>query len=139
MVATLFRIEGQQDLWLVSAWMPLHLAVALGRASVPAKLARIGVPTLGLLGVVWALAANGRDVSMRGYALAEQYGRFHLESLEPGSILLPDSDDALSTTRYLQVVKGFRRDVLVVDAGRLPYGWYGEHLRRRRTQADRSR
>jgi hypothetical protein len=129
-VATLFRIEGQQDLWLVSSWMPLHLAVALGVASIPAKLARLGALSLGLAGVLWALGANGRDVSMRGYGLAEQYGRFHLESLEPGSILLLDSDDALSTTRYLQVVKGFRLDVLVVDAGRLPYEWYGRHLRR---------
>jgi len=129
-VATLFRIEGQQDLWLVSAWMPLHLAAALGLASIPPKFARIGAASLGILGVAWSVAANGRDLSMRGYALAEQFGRYHLEKLEPDSILLLDFDDTLATTRYLQVVKGVRRDVLVVDAGRLKYDWYGAHLRK---------
>jgi len=128
--ATLFRIEGQQDLWLVSACLPLHLAVAFGLASLPAKYARVGALSLGLAGVAWALAANSRDVSMRGYELAEQYGRFTLDQLDRDSILLLESDDALATTRYLQVVKGVRPDVLVVDAGRLPTGWYFEHLRR---------
>ena len=129
-VATLFRIEGQQDLWLVSAWLPLHLAVAVGLASIPPKAARLGAVSIGLLGVAWAAAANGRDVSMRRYTLAEQFGRVHLEPLEQGAILLVESDDALATTRYLQVVKGLRPDVLVVDAGRLRYPWMEEHLRR---------
>jgi hypothetical protein len=68
---------------------------------------------------------------MRGYGLAEQFGRFHLEHLDPGSILVLESDDTLATTRYLQVVRGYRTDVLIVDGSRLGAGWAHEQLRRR--------
>jgi tetratricopeptide (TPR) repeat protein len=128
LVATLFKIEGQQDLWLVAAWLPLHLAVAGGLASIPPRFARIATISLGMAGIGWAIAANGRAVSMRGVALAEQFGRFHLENLEPDAILLLDSDDALATTRYLQIVRGLRRDVRVIDAARIGSGWYDTHL-----------
>jgi tetratricopeptide (TPR) repeat protein len=130
LTSMLFKIEGQQDLWLVAAWLPLHLAVAVGLASIPPRRARAAAVSLGVIGAAWAIAVNARDVSMRGYRLAEQFGRFHLEHLESGSVLLLESDDLLATTRYLQVVQGYRRDLLVVDAGRLPYDWYQAHLKR---------
>jgi len=114
LVATLFRIEGQQDFWLVAAWLPLHLAVAVGLAAIPARFATPAIVSLGVVGLAWATAANGRAVSMRGYDLAEKYGRFHLEPLDPNSRLVLESDDALATVRYLQVVKGVRPDVQVV-------------------------
>jgi tetratricopeptide (TPR) repeat protein len=129
LTATLFRIEGQQDLWLVAAWLPLHLAAAVGLASIPPRFARAAALGLGAAGLAWSVAANARDVSMRGETMAEQFGRFHLERLEPGSILLLESDDALATTRYLQQVREYRRDVRVIDAARLGFGWYDEHLR----------
>jgi len=114
LVATLFRIEGQQDFWLVAAWLPLHLAVAVGFTSIPPKFARPAIAALGVAGLIWAVAANVRSVSMRGYDLAEKYGRFHLETVDPDSVLALESDDALATVRYLQVVKGVRSDVRVV-------------------------
>jgi tetratricopeptide (TPR) repeat protein len=123
-VATLFRIEGQQDLWLVAAWLPLHLAVAVGLSRIPPRFAKIATASLGIAGVAWAIAVNGRDVSTRGYTLAEQFGRFHLENVEPNAILLLQSDDAIATTRYLQIVKGVRQDVLIVDRERLQSGLY---------------
>jgi hypothetical protein len=130
LVATLFKIEGQQDLWLVSAWLPLYLAVALALASLPARSARVATLGIGVAGLSWAVAANGRAVSMRDYTLADQFGHFYLHQLDRDSILLLESDDALATTRYLQVVKGFRTDVFLVDAARLGSGWYDEHLRK---------
>jgi tetratricopeptide (TPR) repeat protein len=113
-LATLFRIEGQQDLWLVSAWLPLHLAVAVGLAALPAPAARWALPVLGVAGLTWAIGANYRDVSMRGYTLAETFGRVHLEGLERDAILIVYSDDALATTMYLQIVKGLRPDVTIL-------------------------
>lgn len=130
-LATLFRIEGQQDLWLVAAWLPLHLAVALGLSAIPERFARAAVVAIGVAGLGWSIAANVRAVSMRDYTLAERFGRFHLEPVDRDAILILESDDALATARYLQVVKGIRRDVLIVDGGRLGQAWYEEHLRRR--------
>lgn len=118
-LATLFRIEGQQDLWLVSSWLPLHLAVAVGLAALPVPAARWALPALAVTGLAWSIGANLRDVSMRGYTLAERYGRIHLEGLPRDAILVLYSDDALSTTLYLQVVKGLRPDVTIVGSGRI--------------------
>src|SRR5262245_25947528 len=42
LVATLFRIEGQQDFWLVAAWLPLHLAVAVGLAAIRGRSRGVG-------------------------------------------------------------------------------------------------
>jgi hypothetical protein len=120
LVAVLFRIEVQLDFWLAAAWLPLHLAVAVGLAAVPGRFAKVATVSLGVVGLAWAVAANGRSVSMRGYDLAEKYGRFHLEPLDPDSILVLESDDALATVRYLQVVKGVRPDVRVLRAGQTP-------------------
>ncbi|HLY11774.1 MAG TPA: DUF2723 domain-containing protein [Planctomycetota bacterium] len=131
LLATLFRIEGQQDFWLVASWLPLHLAVAVGLSSLPERVRRLGVPAAAVAGLAWAIAVNGRAVSMRGETLAEEYGRFHLVNVEKDAILILESDDALSTTLYLQVVKGLRPDVVLASASRFGSGWYEAHLRRR--------
>lgn len=130
LLATLFRIEGQQDFWLVAAWMPVYLAVAAGLASIPGRAARLLLGAAAAAGLVSCVVLNAPLVSMRHYGLAEEFGRFYLQRLEPGSILILESDDALATTLYLQEIRGFRRDVLVVDGPRLGYGWYLDHLRR---------
>jgi hypothetical protein len=129
LVTLLFRIEGQQDLWLAAAWLPLHVSVALGLALIPSRAAKVGLP---LAGLVWALAANVPDVSLRSYDLAERFGRFHLEPLERDALLVLESDDALGTVRWLQDVRGVRTDVLVLSATRFdPSRWYERALRSR--------
>jgi hypothetical protein len=131
LLATVFRIEGQQDFWLVAAWLPLHLAVAIGLASIPPRFARAGLAGAAVLGLAWAVAANVRSVSTRTYTLAEDYGRFLLGHVDRDAILLLESDDALSTTLYLQSVKGLRPDVVLAMASSLSTDWYEASLRRR--------
>lgn len=131
LLAILFRIEGQLDFWLVASWLPLHLAVAVGLASIPPRFARLGVPLLAAAGLGWAIAVNGGPVSMRDDTLAEEYGRFHLLNVEKDAVLILDSDDTLATVEYLQVVKGLRPDVAIASASRFGSPWYEEFLRRR--------
>jgi tetratricopeptide (TPR) repeat protein len=131
LLATLFRIEGQQDFWLVAAWLPLHLAVAVGLARISERRVRSGISVAAGLGLFWAIAVNAPSVSTRHYTLAEDYGRYHLDNVEQGAILILESDDALSTTQYLQVVKGWRPDVVLASASRFGSGWYASHLQRR--------
>jgi tetratricopeptide (TPR) repeat protein len=130
-LAILFRIEGQEDFWLVSAWLPLYLAAAVGLAALPPKAIRWALPTLALVGVASSVAVNRRSVSMRNYGLAEAYGRYHLEKVDRDAVLMLTSDDALSTTLYLQVVKGLRPDVVIVDSSRLGVPEYQRHLLRK--------
>lgn len=128
LLAVLFRIEGQMDFWLVAAWLPLHLAVAVGLAQIPGRWV---APAAAAAGLLWAVLASGPAVSQRNHTLAEQYGRFHLENLERDAIVFFDSDDALATAQYLQVVESLRTDVVVVSAPRFSGAWYPGHLKRR--------
>jgi len=130
-LAILFRIEGQEDFWLASAWLPLYLAAAVGLAALPPKAIRWALPALAVAGLISSVAVNGRSVSMRHYTLAESYGRYHLEKVERDAVLMLTSDDALATTLYLQVVKGLRPDVAIVDLSRLGLPEYQRHLLRR--------
>src|SRR5260221_14674256 len=68
---------------------------------------------------------------MRCCTPAEEYGPFNLNYVDRAAILILESDDALSTTQYLQVVKGLRPDVVVASASRFGSGWYESHLQRR--------
>jgi tetratricopeptide (TPR) repeat protein len=117
LVAVLFKIEGQLDFWLVPAWMPFQLLVAPGLLRAE-RFRRGAMPVLGAAAMLWAVAANGRDLVQRGNDLPEQFGRLHLQ-VNPGAILVLDSDDALATCLYLQKVKGERIDVAVVNAARV--------------------
>jgi hypothetical protein len=136
----LFKIEGQHDLWFVSSWLVLWLASAVGLGAVVERrptLLRWIAGGVAAAGVLWGVAANGRDVNLRGYDLAEKFGRLHFAPLEAGSILILISDDATALARYLQAVEGFRRDVLVIHETELEEGmsgqpsFYFERLRRR--------
>jgi tetratricopeptide (TPR) repeat protein len=130
-LAILFRIEGQEDFWLVSAWLPLYPAVAVGLAALPPKAVRWALPVLAIAGMASSAALNLKPVSMRGDSLAESYGRYHLEKVDRDAILMLSSDDALSTTLYLQAVKGLRPDVTIVDRSRVDSAEYQRYLLRR--------
>lgn len=115
-VAALFKIEGQLDFWLVPAWMALLLAGAAALVRLP----RAAVAGVTVVGVAWAAAANVRDLSQRGNELPAMFGRVHLANLDRDATLVVVSDDALAIASYLQVVKGERPDVKIVNGSRLP-------------------
>ncbi len=115
-VAALFKIEGQLDFWLVPAWMALLLAGAAALVRLP-RAARAGVA---VAGVAWAAAANVRDLNERGNELPAAFGKVHLANLDRDATLVVASDDALAIASYLQVVKGERPDVKIVNGSRLP-------------------
>ncbi len=133
-VTVLFKLEGQHDLWLMAAWIPLWLVAGVGLAALGR---RLRIPVLAsAAGVLWALLANFGDLSQRQYTLAEAMGHLQLDAAEPRSILYLYSDDTLSTSLYLQRVKGVRPDVVIVaspflgpDAAGGP-GWYDRLLLR---------
>lgn len=130
-VTVLFKIEGQHDYWMVAAWIPLWMVAAVGLSTVGR--ARELAVLLALAGTGWAVGVNRPDLDQRNYVLAEVLGHLHLDRLDPGSVLLLSSDDALASTLYLQRVKGVRPDITVVQApllGRDP-DWYDRQLEHR--------
>jgi hypothetical protein len=128
--AILFKVEGQHDCWLVAAWLPLQLMVGLGlyhltaRLPAPARPAAAGAAAI--LSLALAVRANHRDLDFRTYNFATIYGRVHLQNLDPGAILVLNSDDALSICGYLQRVKEERTDVALVAQSFLGLSFVGE-------------
>jgi tetratricopeptide (TPR) repeat protein len=130
-ITVYFRLEGQHDFWMVAAWIPLWMVAGVG-LSLAGKGREMAV-VLALIGVVWAVVANRKDLDQRDYTLTEAYGHLFLDHAIPDSGLLLESDDAESATLYLQRIRGVRRDVGLrsgivetVRPGYTPKVWYQE-------------
>lgn len=136
---TLFIPEGQQDHWYVGAWLPFHFLVGLGLHGLGRRAKdrqALAVSATVLAGVAWAVVANRADLDQRGYDLAEMYGRVHLGPLEKDALFLGTSDESISIGHFLQKVRGYRPDVVIVRRARLEDGkgglsWYDRRLMRR--------
>jgi hypothetical protein len=138
-VTILFKIEGQHDCWFIASWMPLYPAMAVGIYVIGTHLGRAARPAIAAsaaVGAAWAVIANFSHLDQRRYDLAEIFGRIHLSRLPPNAVLVLYGDDPLSTARYLQRVRGERRDVLIVQGNLLDIapdrdgGWYDDRLLR---------
>jgi hypothetical protein len=128
--AILFKIEGQHDCWLVAAWLPLHLMVGLGlalpAARLPGRLRPAALGAAAALALIVSWRANREDLDQRTYDMATIFGHVHLSNVDPGAIVVLNSDDALSICSYLQRVKGERPDVAVVTQSFLGLSFVGE-------------
>lgn len=118
LVAVIFKLEGQLDLWLVAAWIPLHLIVAVGFHELARRTNSRAVAGVAAIGIVWAAAVNGPLLVERGNNLPAAMGQLFLKKVEKDAVVVLDSDDALATATWLQVVKGERPDVRIVSAAR---------------------
>jgi tetratricopeptide (TPR) repeat protein len=107
---------------------------AVGMASV-GKLREAAV-VLALIGTIWAVVANRKDLSQRDYTLSEAMGHLQLDALDPQAALFLNADDTSATSLYLQRVKGVRPDVVIVQSPFLGpgsdglLGWYDRALLR---------
>jgi hypothetical protein len=120
-ITVYFKLEGQHDFWMVAACIPLWLVGAVGLTLV-GKVREAAV-ILALIGVVWAVVANRKDLDQRDYTLAETLGHVYLDRLVPDSSLFLQSDDAQSTVLYLQRIRGVRPDVQFIgESSRVPAG-----------------
>src|SRR6185295_2990219 len=108
-VTVLFKLEGQHDFWMVAAWIPLWLLAAAG-LSLVGKGRELAV-IVALIGVVWAVVANRKDLDQRDYVLAEQFGKYYFRALPYRPSLSTSSDDLYGACVYLQRIQGFRTDV----------------------------
>jgi hypothetical protein len=131
----LFKIEGQHDCWFVAAWMPLVLVQGVGSESILRRFPHRALPwCLALLGAGSALLVNRPLLTQKGYDLAEIYGKIYLQNLDRGAVIVLSGDDLIGVAEYLQAVKGYRPDLVVLPATMLQSGlsgtepWYLERL-----------
>lgn len=130
--ALAFRAEGQLDQWLVAAYIPLSLLLAVGVGVLATK--GPAAPAAALAGgLLWMIAVNGPDLTQHSYRQADTFGRYLLKNLDPGSMLCVTYDDSIGTVSYLQAVAGERKDVAMIIPARLGLPWYDDAVRRRTT------
>ena len=72
-----------------------------------------------MIGILWTVALNFQLLDQKRNDLPRKYGECLLANLDEGAILLATGDDAIATTRWLQRVKEYRTDVVVVEASLL--------------------
>ncbi len=99
----------------------------------PATAAR----TRAIVGVVVALAILVPSIivhepyaSHRGPAYADDYARRVLDALPQNAVLLTDGWEFGQPLRYLQIVRGERRDVSILSDAEAQTSWYRDELRR---------
>lgn len=130
LVSLTFLAEGQFDQWLVFAFIPMALVVAVGLSAVGTRGIRtLAVASVALCGTL--AAVNLPLLSQKGYRWAEDYARLLMRNLDPGSVLFLWRDDPLAVGRYLQGLPGERRDVVLVNSRTLGLDWLDQRLARR--------
>ena len=113
-------------LWIGGGAATLIVAVARGRAAVPAAALAAVVCLVVPIGL---LQNNHFERDRSGDFIAQDYGWNILSSCEPNAILFTNGDNDTYPLWYLQYVEGFRRDVRVVNLSLLRTPWYVKQLR----------
>ena len=117
-VTVCFKIEGQHDLWFVGAWIPLLVVGGVGTWVIVRRVGErwpLALGALSLVGVTSAVFLNLPLLEKREYDLPEQMGKLYFKALEPNALVLVSGDDSLAIMRYLQVVRGHREDVMILN------------------------
>lgn len=117
LVTVLFKMEGQHDFWFVAAWLPIWLAAAVGlhaEAQAARERGKLVIVALAAAGMIWSIAANHADLNVRNYTLPEAMGRYYLEPVDPGAVLVLRSDNVVAPCLYAQRILGVRPDVVLV-------------------------
>jgi tetratricopeptide (TPR) repeat protein len=127
----LFKAEGQFDQWLVAAFVPMSLLVALGISWVSERGRTASFAAAGAA-LAWLLVVNVPLLNQRGYDWAEQYGRMLLNNLDPDAVVLFSRDDPLALAQYLQQVRGHRTDLVPLSNTMLGQDWLDRRLLQRR-------
>ncbi|MBV8879897.1 MAG: DUF2723 domain-containing protein [Planctomycetaceae bacterium] len=130
-VTLVFQGEGQFDQWLVFAFIPTSLAVAVGFSLLLDRGLRTAGAVFGAA-LLTMVAVNMPLLNQRGYVWAEQYGRMLMKNLDPGSVLLVSRDDQLGLCRYLQGLPGERTDILPLSCTQLGDEWLDRRLAARK-------
>ncbi len=123
------------DSYFLLAYTAVAAAAGIGAYSLFSSFSR----TIRKVAVAVAILFLALQVTMRfpevdqsDLRVVEQYTRSILGSVEEGSVVLSYQwDYFVSASYYLQIVEGFRPDVVVVDKELLRRSWYLGYLRQR--------
>ena len=113
-------------LWIGGGAAALIAAVARGHAAVPAAALAAAACLVVPVGL---LQNNHFERDRSGDFIAHDYAWNILSSCEPNAILFTNGDNDTYPLWFLQYVKGFRRDVRVVNLSLLRTPWYVKQLR----------
>jgi len=121
-------------IWInTTYWIPAYLIAAIflgvavaGLSALPSTrgVQRLATVVVVVLAVAIPLAVHYPQNSKRSYYYVDDYARNLINTLAPGAIFFGDSDHALFSVMYLQIVEGLRPDVTIAN----PYGYPVENV-----------
>ena len=124
----------RMSIWInTTYWIPSYLIAAIfisvlvaAIVALPSRrwLRRTLTMVLILTAFALPLASHFQQNDKSNYYFADDYARNVLATMAPGAIYFGDSDHALFTVLYCQIVEGLRQDVTVAN----PYGYPLESL-----------
>lgn len=91
---------------------------------------------LGLIIGFAQISANYHTQNESDNYYVRDFGRAILGPLPKGSLVLTKGDIMVNSARFMQVVEGFRPDLLIVDQEMMTFPWYVENLRRAYTEKE---
>lgn len=116
-------------IWInTTYWIPAYVIAAIFLGAVVAWVSalpssstvqRVVAIAIALVFITTPLTVNYTQVSKRNYYFVDDYARNVMNTLAPGAIFFGDSDHALFSLMYLQIVEGLRPDVTIAN----PYGY----------------
>lgn len=121
-------------IWInTTYWIPAYVIAAIfigvvvaGVASLPTSrvLQRILAIVLTVAAATIPLATHYQQDDKSRYYFVDDYARNVLATMAPGAIYFGDSDHALFSVMYLQIVENLRKDITVAN----PYGYPVEKI-----------
>ena len=112
----------------VFAWTGLGVQRLVSRL-VPGNSVETVVVTIAVVAIGLQCAMHFQAASQRDNFVFRDYANTILAGLPPGALLILNSDPAINSVRYLQVVEGVRKDVRVAPLTWLELGWYTDWMR----------
>jgi hypothetical protein len=126
-----YRIR-ELDPYLLGCIFGLGIFVSVGLLAIRERFGLAAAVTCGLLLITLNVSVHWRDCDERSNRLVEDLTLNQLQSLPPQTLLFTRQwDYFLASSFYFQEVEGTRRDVVVVSADLLRFGWYVDELQRR--------
>ncbi len=104
---------------------PSHSTALRFRGIVPFGVAAVGIAVTGA-----TVAANYPALDRHDAYVEQEYGQNALVAVPPGGIMLVPGDSLNSALLYLQVVRGYRRDVAVIPETVVQSRWWRDSFRR---------
>jgi len=133
LMVSVYERGTEYNLWFIPFYIVFSVFIGIGLLNFFNK-RRLNVYMMGFIGLLIVapqLVVNWQFLNRRSYALPKEFGENLLGKLPGDSILFTIGDQSSAIPRYLQIVEGFRPDIVLIWGDNFLFDWQREHLVKR--------